>query len=66
MSLTSVELVFSTSEASKSKFRNSEIGQNLVEPQFISQHPYTSGTCSFGSKLSIHVLSQGLSVTDLS
>ena len=44
----------------------SRIVQNLVEPQFISQHPYTSGTCSFGSKLSIHVLSQGSSVTDLS
>ena len=43
----------------------SRIVQNLVEPQFISQHPYTSGTCSFGSKLSIHVLSQGLSFTDL-
>ena len=65
VSLTSVKLAFSTSEAPKSKFWNSEIGQNLVEPQFISQHPYISGTCSFGSKLFIHALSDGLSFTDL-
>ena len=43
----------------------SRIVQNLIVAQFISQHPYTSGTCSFGSKLFIHALSDGLSFTDL-
>ena len=47
------------------KFADSEIVQNLIVTQFISQHPYTSGTCSSGSKLFIHALSDGLSFTDL-
>ena len=65
MPLTYLTLAFTTSEWSKSKLTKSDIGQKDIVAQFISQHPYTLGSCSFGSKLSIHIVSQGLSAIDL-
>ena len=38
--------------------------KNLIEAEFISQHLYTLGPCSFGSMLSIHTLSDRLSFVD--
>ena len=64
--MTLVALAFSTSEASKSKFWKSQIRQNLIEPQSFAGPLLRLGTSAFGSKLSIHTLSQGLSVKDLS
>ena len=40
-------------------------GQNVLVAQFISQHPYTLGSCSFGSKLSIHTVCYRLSPVEL-
>ena len=64
--MTLVALAFYTSEASKSKFWKSQIRQNLIEPQSFAGPLLKYRTSPFGSKLSIHTLSQGLSVTDLS
>ena len=38
--------------------------KNLIEAEFISQHLYMMGPCSFGSILSIHMVSQDLSFVD--
>ena len=65
MPLTYLTLAFTTSEWSKSKLTKSDIGQKDIVAQFISQHPYTLGSCSFGSKLIIHTVSQGLNAIDL-
>ena len=49
----------------KVKVKKSEIVQNVLVAQFISQHPYTPGSCPFGSKLSIHTVCYRLSAIDL-
>ena len=38
--------------------------EKVILAEFISQHLYTMGLCSFGSMLSIHTLSQDLSFVD--
>ena len=38
--------------------------EKVILAEFISQHLYTMGLCSFGSMLSIHTLSNRLSFVD--
>ena len=63
--MSKVKVAFSSSEASKSKFKFLQIGRSAFAAQFIPGPPYTFRRSPFGSKLTIHTLSDGLSLIDL-